>query len=168
MNNKLVEEYRLCENTKQNYKYSEKKFRDYLKSKHHECFNENDEYIFPLDVDAHILPFLENLAKEDSNGCILTSTTINGYINAIKNIHTERNIKMADEVTLKLKNWFTSYKKKVKILKNDNKMKSKEGKNPFSVEIYKLLAAISLSSCLKHWSAIIHCFLVMCWNLFAR
>jgi hypothetical protein len=120
---------------------------------------------------SHLKDFLIDLAREKEDKTVKAASTINTYICAIKNIHKETKnaeLQLNFETKGYLNEFLCGYKKLVANKKHEGAMKNHEGKMDISITVYKRLAKFALKNVNGKVSSWMHCFLVLCWNMFAR
>ncbi len=106
----------------------------------------------------------------DKNGKVYAKSTLEQFVTALKNIHTERNIVIDPIVTNYLKKFVVGYGKLVAEKKQIGVMKNHEGKHHFTFDVYVQLckAALFANETRSHFARFVHVFICFCWNMIAR
>lgn len=110
------------------------------------------------------------MTSKNKNGTYRAVSTLIGYISALKFWYDEKKAVFSlDELDL-MDKFVLGYKKTVAEHKKNGTMKKQEGKEPVTFEKYAKLCKKALFAVVSRvkLSCLVHCFMVMCWNLFAR
>lgn len=114
--------------------------------------------------------FFGIMGAEREDATIKSKSTVTGYISALKHAYRSKSIPIPDDQTAFFKNFSDGYKRVVADKKQKGIMKQHEGKVACSYLLYTRLAKLALFAAEQrsNFSAFVHIFLVLCWNLFCR
>jgi hypothetical protein len=121
------------------------------------------------EYDAHGLQ-RQRSPSIDDGGKVRAPSTVFGFINAVKNAHTEKNERLSGYVCMLIKKYEEAYKRTVSKLRQKGIMAATKGKHCFSMSIYGELCKLALyaSENRRNYSRFVHTYMAMCWNLFQR
>ena len=128
-------------------------------------------------VVLHLPMSLENIqilfgvmGAERENKSVKSKSAVTGYISSLKFAYRENDIRTPDDQLAFFKSYSDGYKRIVASKKQDGIMKQHEGKVSCTYLLYVRLAQLALfaTEVRSKFSAFVHVFLVLCWNLFAR
>ena len=142
------------ESTKGIYTSKLKMLIEYFKEKHPNCLNETqDEIIVPIPDKNAITSFfgmlcqaaltLKEIKVEDiTEDTIipLSHSAIAGHKSALKDLYADKKCLFDEDLDRNLEIILESYKKTIATLKQEGKMKSSEGKSPFTFDAYVEMA----------------------------
>ena len=166
---------KLCENktslsTKALYAASLNKVIAVLKQQGGIGLDEDDNLILPMRMEtAEIFFGYICDTSDDEKG--LAHSTVNGYWNAINDAHRKANIDVDVTLSKVMREMLGGYKKVIAQKKHIGVMEIREGKVSMPVVVYKQLCKRSLLPMRDRTTyacTIIHLFMVLCWNMFAR
>ena len=114
--------------------------------------------------------FFGAMGTERSDLTVKSKSSVTGYISAIKYAYRSKGIPIPEEQMSYFKSYTDGYKRVVADKKQKGIMKQHEGKVACSYLLYTKLAKLALFAAEQrsYFSAFVHVFLVLCWNLFSR
>lgn len=178
---------RICNDTKDLYQGRIRHFQQWLVENHPEGIDEGGQVAVPISIvilmaffgylsqAAHSRDQLQSPADIPEDAVEPYSVSyIKGYRSAIVNLYTERMTRLSEEADIQLTGALDGYEKLINRLRQRGLFKIEEGKRPFLMEGYQLLAKQLMKSipterggtwsfCLFGWP-----FLLLMWNLMSR
>lgn len=118
----------------------------------------------------HLELFLSEMARPFEDKTCRTLSTITGYISSITFFCGEEGVELSKETYNWLSKFIDGYKTVIADLKDKGIMKTFEGKVPMSLSLYTQLCQKALFAAEERSRAAsgVHCFMILCWNLFSR
>jgi hypothetical protein len=162
-------EGRLEASTRRNYESGLRSVARLLES-HGLGLNADSTICIPMSLNVWSIWLKEAAKPLDATGRLRIASTVFGYINAVKFAHSEKNIKLSQSVEMLIKKYIESYKRRITKLRMTGVMSSQEGKLHFSLNLYSKLCKLAMFSSENgsRFVRFVHCYMVMCWNLFQR
>lgn len=126
-------------------------------------------FIYPMSFE-NMKVFFAMMSLERPNKTVKSKSTLQGYVSTLKFFYQENKAEMSAECETYLSHFMSGYKRTVKAKKDSGVMKNYEGKVPVGFQLYCTLAKLALfaATCRSQLSGFIHCFMILCWVLFAR
>lgn len=161
--------------TRANYNSKISVMIDFFKKHLNECpnslTNSNKKLFIPISK-SNLEFFMNELCKEKPDKSLISHSTLNNYISAIKFAHSSHycgeTVTISNDINKFFSDLSISFRKVISQKKEEGVMKNFEGKQPISFLVYKELAQNALKTCTVISGIFIHCFMVLCWNLFNR
>ena len=166
---------RIKTNTHKMYESKVEVLKSWLNSNYPRYIWTNGDIRLPLPAEI-ITDFMAHISmKFDENGQHMVPPVfnsfshVNAYRSAIMDFYRRKEIIMDDNITNKMAEYCSGYKRKVAQLKEDGELPMMEGKVAMSSTGYNFLAEIALTQDDDfNLYTFIHYFLLLCWNLMAR
>ena len=178
---------RICNDTKELYTGRIRHLQQWMSETHPEGIDQTGQVIVPIAIDtlmaffgylsqaAHARDELQSPADIPQDAIEPYSVSyIKGYRSAIVNLYTEKYTRLSEDADIQLTGALDGYEKLINRLRQRGLFKIEEGKRPFLMEGYQLLAKKLMknipkerggtwASCLFGWP-----FLLLLWNLMSR
>lgn len=169
-----IQSGRLKKSSKKTYASGLGQITDFVRVNHPANFSTfTNEVILPLPTDV-MLRFFAKSMKAPGGG-YKSSSTINGYRSALKDLYHSKKMVMGEEDVIAINDFIKGYRRLIAQEKEDGKMSIHEGKRPLPVQGYRLLCWSSLAylssterNHVKLFSNYAHLYLLLQWNLMAR
>jgi hypothetical protein len=163
-----IREGRVVEQTRKSYQRVFRYITNYFKEKAPIAVI-GDELILPI-ADQHLKMFLGDMGADRSDGTVKAKSTMTMYVSVIKFYYRENGIRMSDHMQTYCEDFMQGYRRGIARKKETGIMKNFEGKVPVSMMIYSGLSRLALFASRDRsvHSSMVHLFMILCWNLFAR
>ena len=160
---------RVVERTKGQYETTLKYITKYCSEHYPEAIDPEGNLILPM-TQANLEGFLGDMAADRQDGSCKAFSTVTGYCTVLKFYYREAGVIISPELERFFKNFHEGYKRKIAQKKDKGFMKNFEGKVAVTYVIYTALAKVALFAALlrTRFASMVHLFLILCWNLFAR
>lgn len=135
-----------------------------------DAIDPNGDLVIPMTVAVWRAWLAEASKPVDASGKVRASSTVFGYVNAVKYAHTEKDERISTEVSMLIRKYEEAYKRNVSKLRQSGVMAATEGKQHFSMNVFGKLCKLALHSSEYRtpYSRFVHTYMVLCWNLFQR
>jgi len=168
-NSDAIVQGRVLPKTRKQYYNLLKIVAAYFKESVPQALNPEGNIIVPVHLD-YLKCFLSHITADREDGTVYSHSYLTAYLSALKFLYTEASQQMSKAASDYLSLFSDGYKRKIAVLKEQGVMKNREGKLPFTFQIFMNLCQISpfAAETRAPTSSFVHCFTILCWNLFAR